>query len=79
MNSGIIGHVVGVHTHADERFCFVLLISFRRICICRIFVYKGFLSDAECDHLVTLVSHRAPPPPPVIYQWVLFAVQGLNF
>jgi hypothetical protein len=22
-------------------------------------VYKGFLSDAECDHLVTLVSDRA--------------------
>ena len=22
-------------------------------------MYKGFLSDDECDHLVTLVSYRA--------------------
>jgi prolyl 4-hydroxylase len=24
----------------------------------RIFLYKGFLSDAECDHLVSLVSRK---------------------
>lgn len=49
--------------HADEIFvscssCFSFRASIA-YCIYRIFVYKGFLSDAECDHLVTLVSHRA--------------------
>ena len=41
------------------RFLFRGFRSGASICICRIFVYKGFLSDDECDHLVTLVSDGA--------------------
>jgi len=59
-----IEHVVvgggGARTHMlTMRFLFRGFRSGASICICRIFVYKGFLSDDECDHLVTLVSDGA--------------------
>lgn len=46
-------------------YCLVLKILFDKIhdivqCwsvyICRAFLYNGFLSDKECDHLINLVS-----------------------
>jgi prolyl 4-hydroxylase len=68
-----IEHLVGGGGARRGHTCMLTRFLFRgrrgfRICICRIFVYKGFLSDDECDHLVTLVSERAAD------RWALFAL-----
>jgi hypothetical protein len=56
----VVGGGGGARTHMlTMRFLFRGFRSGASMCICRIFVYKGFLSNDECDHLVTLVSDRA--------------------
>ena len=36
----------------------ILRAKYVTLCFCRVFLYKGFLSDEECDHFIKLVDSK---------------------